>query len=180
MIFTIEADNNISRFRSAKEAKAAMSGDYEQFGSAKELSGAASKWPATRLIDIWNSLPGQKPVKKFTDRKAAVKRIWTAIQSLAHDAAAQAAPVAPKKAKSGKPASEKAKAPPSRSGSKSAQVLNLLKQPGGATLKQIMSATNWQAHSVRGFISGTLGKKMGLTVASDKREDGERVYSIAQ
>ena len=180
MIFTIEADNNISRFRSAKEAKAAMSGDYEQFGSAKELSGVASKWPATRLIDIWNSLPGQKPVKKFTDRKAAVKRIWTAIQSLAHDAAAQAARVAPKKAKSGKPASEQAKAPTSRSGSKSAQVLNLLKQPGGATLKQIMSATNWQAHSVRGFISGTLGKKMGLTVASDKREDGERVYSIAQ
>jgi hypothetical protein len=42
-----------------------------------------------------------------------------------------------------------------------------------------MKATGWQAHSVRGFISCALGKKMGLTVASVRREDGERVYSIA-
>jgi len=41
-----------------------------------------------------------------------------------------------------------------------------------------MKATGWQKHSVRGFISGTLGKKMGLTVDSVRREDGERVYSI--
>ena len=41
-----------------------------------------------------------------------------------------------------------------------------------------MKATGWQAHSVRGFISGTLGKKMGLKVASAKAEDGERSYSI--
>jgi hypothetical protein len=43
-----------------------------------------------------------------------------------------------------------------------------------------MKATDWQAHSVRGFISGTLGKKMGLKVESTKREDGERVYSLAK
>ena len=43
-----------------------------------------------------------------------------------------------------------------------------------------MSATGWQAHSVRGFISGSLGKKMGLTVDSFKREDGERGYRIAK
>jgi hypothetical protein len=42
-----------------------------------------------------------------------------------------------------------------------------------------MSATNWQAHSVRGFISGALTKKMGLTVESFKRPDGARVYRIA-
>jgi Protein of unknown function (DUF3489) len=41
-----------------------------------------------------------------------------------------------------------------------------------------MKATGWQAHSVRGFISGALGKKMGLKVDSVRREDGERVYSI--
>jgi hypothetical protein len=41
-----------------------------------------------------------------------------------------------------------------------------------------MKATDWQAHSVRGFISGTLGKKLGLTVASTKGDDGERTYSI--
>src|SRR4051794_28427612 len=126
MIFIIEADNNISTFPSAKEAEAALSGDYEQFGNAKELSSLASQWPAARLIDIWNSLPGQKPVKKFTDRKAGVSRIWRAIQSLAANAAPQPAPVAPKKARSCKPASEQAKAAAaSRSGSKTAQVLNL-------------------------------------------------------
>lgn len=66
-----------------------------------------------------------------------------------------------------------------RDGSKKAEVIGLLQRKGGATLTQIMKATGWQAHSVRGFISGALGKKMGLTVESAKREDGERVYSIA-
>jgi hypothetical protein len=41
-----------------------------------------------------------------------------------------------------------------------------------------MKATGWQPHSVRGFLSGTIGKKMGLTITSVKSEDGERSYSI--
>jgi hypothetical protein len=41
-----------------------------------------------------------------------------------------------------------------------------------------MKATGWQAHSVRGFLSGTIAKKMGLAVKSEKRAGGERVYSI--
>ncbi len=48
----------------------------------------------------------------------------------------------------------------------------------GASLAELMKATGWQAHSVRGFLSGTLRKKMGLKVESAKRGDGERVYSI--
>jgi Protein of unknown function (DUF3489) len=66
----------------------------------------------------------------------------------------------------------------SRTGTKTEAVLTLLKRPDGASLKEIMNATSWQAHSVRGFISGTLGKKMNLTVLSTKTEDGERRYSI--
>jgi hypothetical protein len=54
-----------------------------------------------------------------------------------------------------------------------------MKQPGGTTLKAIMDDTQWQAHSVRGFISGTLGKKLGLTVSSTKGENEERAYSIS-
>jgi len=57
-------------------------------------------------------------------------------------------------------------------------VLDLLKRPSGATMKELMKATGWQPHSVRGFISGTVGKKMGLSVESTKGEDGERTYSI--
>jgi hypothetical protein len=56
----------------------------------------------------------------------------------------------------------------------------IVKRSGGATLKHIMKATGWQAHSVRGFLSGTLGKKMGLKIESSKTNDGERVYSLAK
>ena len=44
--------------------------------------------------------------------------------------------------------------------------------------RNCMKATGWQPHSVRGFLSGTVGKKMGLTVTSTKGEDGERTYSV--
>ena len=99
--------------------------------------------------------------------------------------APRSAHAAPKKSKAGKKASPAKKAPKggkkaggAREGSKAQKILELLKRPEGATLAAIMKATSWQAHSVRGFISGTLGKKMGLTVTSAKGEDGERTYSI--
>jgi hypothetical protein len=88
------------------------------------------------------------------------------------------APVAPPKGKPNRkalPAKKTALAP---HGSKTAKVLGLLKQPGGVTLKELMKATGWQAHSVRGFLSGTVGKKLGTPVDSSKRADGERAYSL--
>ena len=92
--------------------------------------------------------------------------------------------VRPAKAKSankkGAKAAHKATAARVRQGSKTAKVLELVKRPGGATLKHIMKATGWQAHSVRGFLSGTLGKKMGLKIESSKNNDGERVYNLAK
>ena len=93
--------------------------------------------------------------------------------------------VAPKKGKSGKKATPAKKAPKSqkkaggaRDGSKTAKSLDLLKRPGGASAKELMKLTGWQPHSVRGFLSGTVGKKMGLTVVSTKGENGERSYSV--
>ena len=93
--------------------------------------------------------------------------------------------VAPAKGKAGKKASPAKKAPTARTkaaaardGSKTAKVLDLLKRKDGATLKELMKATGWQPHSVRGFLSGTVGEKMGLTVTSTKGEDGERSYSV--
>jgi hypothetical protein len=70
------------------------------------------------------------------------------------------------------------KANGAREGSKTAIVLGLLKRAGGVTSKELMDTTGWQAHSVRGFLSGTVGKKMGLKVVSVKGESGERSYSI--
>ena len=93
--------------------------------------------------------------------------------------------VAPKRAKSGKKASPAKKAPKgakkaagARDGSKAAKVLDLLKRPDGASATELMKATSWQPHSIRGFLSGTVGKKMGLAVTSTKSEDGERSCSI--
>jgi len=93
--------------------------------------------------------------------------------------------VAPKKAKSGKKTTPAKKAPKAvkkatgaRDGSKAAKILDLLKRPGGVTAKELMKASGWQAHSVRGFLSGTLGKKLGLAVTSTKGEEGERTYSV--
>jgi hypothetical protein len=99
--------------------------------------------------------------------------------------APRGAHVAPKKGKSGRTATptktarkgaKKVRA--TREGSKTDRVLELLKRPGGVTAKELMKVTGWQPHSVRGFLSGTIGKKMGLTVTSTKGEDGERTYSI--
>lgn len=65
-----------------------------------------------------------------------------------------------------------------RDGSKAAKVLDLLKRPEGASMKELQKVTGWQAHSVRGFLSGTIRKKLGFTVASAKMEGGERTYSL--
>ncbi len=98
---------------------------------------------------------------------------------------AQGAHVPAKKAKAGKKGAGTKKAPKAakkagaaRDGSKAANVLDLLKRPEGATLAALIKATGWQAHSVRGFLSGTVTKKLGLAVTSTKVEDGERTYSI--
>jgi hypothetical protein len=54
----------------------------------------------------------------------------------------------------------------------------LLRRPGGASLKVLVAATGWQAHSVRGAMSGSLKKKLGLAISSEK-VDGQRIYRIA-
>ena len=98
--------------------------------------------------------------------------------------------IAPVKAKSARQATPAMKPPTggtkpqlakptvARDGSKTAKILDLLKRPGGATSKELIKATGWLPHSVRGFLSGTVGKKMGLTVTSTKGEDGARTYSV--
>ena len=70
-----------------------------------------------------------------------------------------------------------AKKPRTRDNSKQASVIAMLKRPEGATIAQIVDATGWQAHTVRGTFAGAFKKKLGLTLVSDKG-DGERIYRI--
>jgi hypothetical protein len=62
---------------------------------------------------------------------------------------------------------------------KLAKLEGMLRRSEGATIAQIAKALDWQLHSVRGAISGSLKKKQGLTVVAEKAADGERVYRIA-
>ncbi|HPT26868.1 MAG TPA: DUF3489 domain-containing protein [Bryobacteraceae bacterium] len=183
--FTISTDNTITAFSAFAEYRLARVENIEgSFSSEKELAKLSADWPLARFAETWNEFAGVvpfddlKPVKKFTDRKTAVARIWRAIQALTPVPARHAAPVAPKKAKPTKETTAQDSTPTAREGSKKAIVLGLLRRPEGATLPDIQAATGWQAHSVRGFISGAITKKMGLAVASTKREDGARVYRV--
>jgi hypothetical protein len=129
----------------------------------------SKKLHGPHVVDISTALSSQKPVSKQRNGKVA--------RSAARSRAKRVG--APTKAEAGKPASGARKAGTERARTKTAKVLELLKRPGGATLKQLMAATKWQAHSVRGFLSAALKKKRGLEIASSKGAAGsDRSYSI--
>jgi hypothetical protein len=175
MTFTIDVDNNITVLDSPQKLEERREGT-ETFSSSQELAALAGTWPGSRLVEIWNSLPGVEPVDRFTSRQVAAARIWKAIHHLQPTAGSQRRRVASKKARANNKATRRAR-PAGRDHTKTAKVVALLQRPEGATLQAIMRTTGWQTHSVRGFISGQLKKKLGLKVRSFQR-DGERVYSI--
>ena len=231
--FTIENEtNNITVYGSAKEADAIP--NSERFTSEAALLKLAADWPAARLVEIWNSLPGVTEVKKFKDRATAVSRIWKALQTLGQttaetpepqpevaetsvtepsgaepiaepeptvtsepetpfDAAPTATEPAPQSphvapetapAKTKAPRANKAPKPASepgtpREGSKTSQVIAMLKREGGTTVEEIMAEMQWLKHTTRAMLSagGSLTKKHGLVIVSEKVGD-KRVYSI--
>jgi len=128
----------------------------------------AKKLPGPRVVEISTALSGHKPVSKESNGKVASSAVRSRAKRVG----------APAKAEASKRASRARKADTERAGTKTAKVLELLKRPGGATLKQLMAATRWRADSVRGFLSAALKKKRGLTVDSIPSTDGERSYSI--
>jgi hypothetical protein len=111
-----------------------------------------------------------------------------ATQKKAAPQAKQGAKKATPKVKAAKPAKEaKARSKKAakkesvpREFSKKAIILDLLRRKQGATLAEIAKATDWQNHSIRGFVSGTLMKKMDLPVESFKNDAGERTYRLAK
>ncbi len=65
-----------------------------------------------------------------------------------------------------------------REGTKQATLISMLRAPDGATIEEIMAATGWQSHTVRGAMAGALKKKLGLEVTSEKVENRGRVYKL--
>ena len=84
--------------------------------------------------------------------------------------------------KTGKPASRKGPAPASSKpaagpDTKHARIIAMLRTPAGATIASLVTATEWQQHSVRGFLAGVVRKKLGLNLVSEQTDKG-RVYRI--
>jgi hypothetical protein len=125
------------------------------FSSLEQLAQVTESWPMGRILEIWNQLPGERKVTRFENRRIAVERLWKALQ---------------------KNHSKKAKR--RRGETASSRIIALLKASDTVTLKELMQATGWQAHSIRGFISRKLSREMGLEISSFRRE-GERVYGLA-
>jgi len=193
--FTIDADHNITVY-DTPEAAAKSAAALPRFSSQAELAQLAAMWPASRWIEVWNSIPGHKPVSKLGPAKKAVARVWAALQPLAkangtaapHGKAKKANKAATKptparqgakKAKAGKSTNLNKAAAQPRDGSKKAEVTALLRRAKGARLSEIQKLTGWQKHTIRGFIS-LLGSKAGLKIISALNDSGERSYRIAK
>jgi hypothetical protein len=189
--FTIDADNNITVHVTRKAARQTGAGVFDTAENLAELIGPDNK----RLVEIWNSLTGVSPVKKFASRAVAARRIFAEVQKLTPDARthgasdndateAAPAPAAPKSAK--KAPAKSVKAPKAngsgpRATSKTAQLIEMLRRPKGATLEEVMDRFGWQVHTTRALMSagGSLTKKHGITVISEKVGDA-RTYRIAR
>ena len=65
-----------------------------------------------------------------------------------------------------------------REGTKQAKLIAMLRAPEGATIEEIMAATNWASHTIRGAMAGALKKKLGLTITSEKVEGRGRIYRL--
>jgi hypothetical protein len=113
-------------------------------------------------------------------KKASPKKDAPKAKKSAKKAPAQKAVVAAKASAPATPKEPKKENAAPREGSKKQIVLDLLTRKDGATMAELAKATGWQNHSIRGFISGTLTKKMHLQVASVKNDAGERSYHIEQ
>ena len=138
-----------------REAPAAVNEGEIAVASKEELH--AAPLSGKRLLALWNALPGVEKRRTVGDREALIDQLWSAVEGLPD-------PEPPADAKRT---------------SKQDEVIAMLRRAEGATVDEVASATGWQRHTVRGVFSGTLKKKLGLTLASAKEERG-RVYRIAE
>jgi hypothetical protein len=164
-VFCVTEDNKIHVLASRREIPSAA----EVFQNKKELGALAVQWPSSRLVEIWNQLANVRKVAKFTNRNTGVQRLWQALEGEG-ELKRHTRRVTAKQRGLNKPARSRPK-------TKTERMLALLDRPEGVSLQTLMKTTQWQAHSVRGFLSAQVTKRMGLKVNSFRRE-GQRVYAI--
>jgi hypothetical protein len=142
--------------------------------------GLVAERPAARDAETWRETgDGGRLTLGVTD--AGLQAIGITPDNEAANAKPAAKKTGRGAARSPTAAKPKTGAPPSvRSGTKQALLIDMLTAKDGATIDQIVKATGWQAHSVRGAISGTLKKKLGLIVTSEAVEGRGRVYRIVK
>jgi Protein of unknown function (DUF3489) len=192
--FVLDADHNITAYASQQQASSAVP-QGDAFTTAAGLKAALKNYSAATAVEIWNSLAGATPVKKFKDAATAAKRIFAELQKLGgpDGEAAPADTDAPKvkrqtkgeakPAAAGKATKKAAKCADDepRAISKTSRLIEMLKRPKGATLEEVMAEFGWQVHSTRAIMSagGSLTKKHGITVISEKIGDS-RTYRITK
>ena len=119
----------------------------------------------------------QRNIYKMTTSKKKTKNATATPKARVAKPSAKAAPLkadpTPKAAGAKKPTATP------HGATKTDKILDLLKRPGGVTLNELAKVTGWQPNSVRGFLSGAIGKKMGMPVESFKSSDGDRSYRLS-
>src|SRR5580698_3011153 len=132
-----------------------------------ETLAALKEWCADHTgpecVDLFNLIPGVRPVARFENRDIAATRIWRAMSQPVVEAKEPAAakPIsAPKKR--AKTAKAKKAAAPSKDGGRVADVVKMISRANGASLEELMERFGWQKHSARGFMS-TLASKHGVS-----------------
>jgi hypothetical protein len=142
------------RITLCREAPAAVNEGEIVVASNEELH--AAQLSGKRLLALWNAVPGVEKRRKVGDRNELIDQLWSAIEALPDP---------------DQPSDTKRL-------SKQDAVVAMLQRSEGATVDEVASVMGWQRHTVRGLFSGTLKKKLGLTLASAQEERG-RVYRIA-
>lgn len=137
------------------------------------IKGEAQPGEARSQVEAESATAAQPSIAETPESEAAggaARQTWIEAAVKANDAK-EAASGSPKVGLEGKARR--------RANSKQALVIEMLRRPEGATVRQISEATGWQAHTVRGALAGALKKKLGLAIVSEKPKGGERVYRIA-
>jgi hypothetical protein len=158
----------VESYKSNKAAVARIWARIQGLGDAAQPETTPAKPKANKKAKGRAQAAKAAPVKGKAGKKATAPKAAPKGKKAAKEPKAK---IARKSGESGEPKA-------ARTGTKSEEVIAMLKRKGGATLAEIMAHTGWQKHTTRGWVSGFLGKKMGIAVESFKSDKGDRTYKI--